>query len=678
MNKLMLRVYPVVVLLLFVLASTSPMASVTPPGPPVSHKVYDAQPLPVVGSLENLRTLLSKAQSPGVYRHRDMGLKSERMVNTTFGAGQAAKSIREPQENAKDFSTTNVQVQGVDEADVVKTDGKYIYQVNNNRVIIAEAYPAKKLKIANILKFDDGNFTPSELYIDETHLVVIGNTYYDSSPPAVPAPTNPEGTLKPEKCPPIFIHNTVKGIIYDIRDKSSIKKLREIELEGDYVSSRKVGSALYLVANKYIDVYRIMDPEPPAPAYRDSAGRDRFVGVDYPDIRYFPGPVEPNYLMIAALNLDKPDKEVQVSTYLGSGEAIYASEKNLYVAVSQYRAATRLLPNGNIKMKRQFTITPMPDYKTAIFQFALDEGQSEYKGRGEVPGTILNQFSMDEDKGFFRIATTQGEIWRNDEYTSKNNVYVLDEGLKITGKIEDIAPGEKIYSVRFMGDRGYMVTFKKVDPLFVLDFKDPQAPKILGTLKIPGYSDYLHPYDENHIIGFGKDTVEMEQEGGGKNLGTMAFYQGMKVAVFDVSDVQHPVEMFKEIIGDRGTDSELLHNHKALLFARDKNLLAFPVTVMEIKNKKAENAGVPEYGEFTFQGAYVYNIDLINGFRLKGRITHIDQASYEKSGYGWYNGVKNVDRILYIDDTLYTLSKGMIKAHDIAGLKEKSSLEIIQ
>lgn len=152
------------------------------------------------------------------------------------------------------------------------------------------------------------------------------------------------------------------------------------------------------------------------------------------------------------------------------------------------------------------------------------------------------------------------------------NVYILDEALKVAGRIEDIAPGERIYSVRFMGDRAYMVTFKQVDPLFAIDLKDPKAPKILGALNIPGYSDYLHPYDGNHIIGFGKDTVEK---------GSMAYYQGMKPAVFDVSDVAHPKEKFKEIIGGRGTESELLHNHKALLFDREKNLLAFPVTVME-------------------------------------------------------------------------------------------------
>jgi len=234
--------------------------------------------------------------------------------------------------------------------------------------------------------------------------------------------------------------------------------------------------------------------------------------------------------------------------------------------------------------------------------------------------------------------------------------------------------------VRFMGDRGYMVTFKKVDPLFVIDLKDPAKPQILGALKIPGYSDYIHPYDENHIIGFGKDTIEVEQKDAqGNPIRTMAFYQGMKIALFDVSDVNHPVEKFKEIIGDRGTDSELLENHKALLFSKERNLMAFPVTVMEIKNKEdAIKGNMPQHGEFSFQGAYVYDIDLQKGFKLKGRITHLSPEDYLKSGKGWYDSQKNLERIMYIGENLYTLSEGMVKANSMSDLKEVNALEIPQ
>jgi inhibitor of cysteine peptidase len=317
-----------------------------------------------------------------------------------------------------------------------------------------------------------------------------------------------------------------------------------------------------------------------------------------------------------------------------------------------------------------------------VYKFLLDQDKVRFIGSGEVPGTVLNQYAMDEYGGYFRIATTSGEAWRNDEQTSKNNVYVLNEAMEITGKLENLAPGERIYSTRFIGNRAYIVTFKQVDPLFVIDLTHPQSPKILGSLKIPGYSNYLHPYDENHIIGFGKDTVEVSNNNSGITGGksTTAFYQGMKIAMFDVTDVSHPIEMFKESIGDRGTDSELLHNPKALLFNKEKGLMAFPVTLMKIdpnsNEKPVINNPSPAYGQFTYQGAYVYHVDLTNGFKLKGTITHLNQEDLAHAGGNWYSSDKSINRIIYINSTLYTLSNVEIKANDMNSLQEIKTLLI--
>jgi len=399
----------------------------------------------------------------------------------------------------------------------------------------------------------------------------------------------------------------------------------------------------------------------------DSVSGSKAIAVDYGDIRYFPESPEPNYLLIGGINLDKPEQAMQVSTYLGAGENVYASTEHLYVAVTNYEDAGTL-----------FNRRPLAS-NTALYKFALNDGTTEYLAKGEVPGRILNQFSMDEHDGYFRVATTTGEVWRSDEHTSRNNLYILDETLSLAGKIEDIAPGEKIYSVRFMGDRGYLVTFKKVDPLFVLDLKNPQEPKILGKLKIPGYSDYLHPYDENHLIGFGKDAVEASWEGKpGSGPNTTAFYQGMKIALFDVRDVSNPIEKFSLVIGDRGTDSELLHNHKALLFSKEKNLLAFPITVSEIPESVKQNPqrDVTRYGDFTFQGAYVYELDLAKGFTLRQKITHLTKEDLLKAGDGWYESGRNVERILYIGDTLYTLSRSLITAHEIGSYDQVGSLAL--
>ena len=640
-----------------------------------------------------------------------------------------------------DYSGTNVQVQGVDEADVVKTDGEYIYQINRQRIVIVKAYPSEKMKVESITSFNEINFNPVEMYIHGDKLVVIGNSYVNYIIPQKDkeekdveekdvrksnslTEKNPVNQVQGKDTiqvkfkeeiqvesvqpkiypPPYYYSETVKAVIYDISDKSSLKKLREVDLEGYYISSRKIGPYLYLIANKYIDYYRIIDKSAAEyqgykaePAYRDTAVKDDFIDVDFKSIRYFPGCVEPNYMIIAGIDIDNIDEQAHISTYLGSGQNIYASLENLFVTITGYRqidikpdaeTSTGSGENGsgsnsgdgsNIKpvvetpaIDEKIAVIRRPqainEENTTIYKFALDKGNVIYRSKGEVPGRVLNQFSMDENGKFFRIATTTGQIWRDDEFTSKNNIYVLDDTLDIKGKIEDIAPGEQIYSVRFMGDRAYMVTFRTVDPLFVIDMKDPEKPEILGALKIPGYSDYLHPYDENHIIGFGKDTVELKGQ---------AYYLGMKIALFDVTDVSNPIQKFTENIGDRGTESEVLRNHKALLFSKEKGLMALPVTVMEVKGKnKFMDNGFPEYGQFAFQGAYIYNIDLVNGFTLKGRITHLLKDDYLRSGTGWYDSDKNIYRILYIKDNLYTLSNSIIMANDLVDLKGRNQVNI--
>jgi uncharacterized secreted protein with C-terminal beta-propeller domain len=243
----------------------------------------------------------------------------------------------------------------------------------------------------------------------------------------------------------------------------------------------------------------------------------------------------------------------------------------------------------------------------------------------------------------------------------------------VAGKLEGLAPGEKIYSARFMGDRAYLVTFKKVDPFFVLDLSDPGNPKVLGALKIPGYSDYLHPYDENHIIGIGKNTMEANPE-----EGNFAWYQGIKIAIFDVSDFAHPREMFKADIGDRGTDSYALNDHKAFLFDRDKNLLVLPVLLAELapEQKASQDTQAFDYGKYTYQGAYVYDISLENGIRLKGRVTHLDDPSVLNGDYGYYDSGDAVKRSLYIGNSLYTVSDAMVKANNLGDLTEEASIHL--
>jgi len=602
----------------------------------------DFTELPVVGSSDKLKQLLKESWQEPLRRYE-----------WKTGAAESSPAVQEAAAApAADYSTTNVQVQGVDEADVVKTDGTHLYQATEDEVRIIRAYPAADMQVTSRLSYRDKRFQPLELYVDEKRLVVIGQAEHDRFryDPAITG---------------YHLQTSVKALIYDLTDKSRPRLERELEMEGQYLSSRKIGAHLYLTANQRIDVYAILEEqgEAPAPVYRDSKQGEGYRAIPFGDIRYFPQAVQPDYLLVGGVNLDHPQERLNVHAYLGAGENLYASPSNLYVAVTHQK------PPSLLKRVNQM-IAPEPvtlPTTTELYRFALNNGRVTFNGKGSVPGRILNQFSLDEYKGHLRIATTSGDMWRMDEHTSKNNVYVLDPQLAIVGKLEGLAPGERIYSARFMGDRAYLVTFRKVDPLFVLDLKQPAAPKVLGALKIPGYSDYLHPYDENHLIGFGKDTVADKET---------AYYQGMKMALFDVTHVSKPIEKFKTIIGDRGTESELLRNHKALLFAREKQLLAFPVTVMEHPHDPPGPPDVSRTGTFSFQGAFIYRLDLQTGFTLRGRITHLTEDDQRHAGDGWYESDKNVSRILYMGDTLYTISKSEVQAHQLTTLRPVKTLSL--
>jgi uncharacterized secreted protein with C-terminal beta-propeller domain len=376
--------------------------------------------------------------------------------------------------------------------------------------------------------------------------------------------------------------------------------------------------------------------------------------------------------MTHVISINIYDDEVnQKSFLLGSSQSMYVSKNNIFLAYTKYNYVYPIpliggSGDGNIE-------------STILHKISINDGDISYVAQGEVPGRVLNQFSMDEHDGFFRVATTVGNVWDQD-VKSSNNVYILDKDLNRISEIEDIAPGEQIYSARFLGGKAYLVTFKKIDPFFTLDLSDPYNPKILGKLKIPGYSDYLHPYDENHIIGIGKDTVEaLDSLKESRNL-DFAWYQGLKIALFDVSDFKNPKEVAKIIIGDRGTDSPALYDHKAFLFDREKELLVIPVNLFEIsdeiKEQYDEDTG-SLYGEFTFQGAFVYRLSLENGFEFKGRITHLDDEDILKSGYYGYWGSSSISRSLYIDDVLYTISNNMIKMNNLETLIEINSIKLM-
>ncbi len=566
--------------------------------------------------------------------------------------------------SSTNYSKTNIQVQGVDEADIIKTDGSYIYAIKdnytNNKLFIIKSYPSEEAEIISEVNFN--NFTPQEMFINQDKLLVFGYSYYDFK-----AEENSEQQAEVRMVKPSLMNSGYTTIkIFDISDKTNIKLLKNIDIEGNYLTSRKINNYVYFIINSYPHFYGIENPDcgDMVPLYRETTTMDEPTIEDMvpiarcTDIGYINPIQAESFITVAAIDMDT--QEINKEVIVGSGQNVYASTNNLYIAQVSW---PRFSAAGGLAEDQ--------DIKTVITKFNLDEGNITFNSTGEVKGYILNQFSMDEHNNHFRIATTTRDFGRmiGKEVESENHVFVLNENLETVGSLEDLAPGESIYSVRFMGDRGYVVTFKKVDPLFVIDLADPTNPSILGKLKIPGYSDYLHPYDETHIIGIGKDTVEAEEEGNTN----FVWYKGIKMAIFDVSDVENPIEMHKEIIGDRGTDSEALHNHKAFLFDKEKNLLVMPILLAEYK-EPPENAW--DYGDYVFQGSYVYNIDLENGFDLKGTVTHYnDNEVFEKSGY-YFHGNYSIKRNLFIEDVLYSFSNNRLQLNNLNSLELIKKIEL--
>ena len=611
------------------------------------------QELPTVGTLENLKTILGKSTdyySKRLMDEYDFSTDSSSMQQSvsTTNSMASADSLSVPNvfesANTEDYSKTNTQVEGVDEADIVKTDGNYIYYISNGKIEIIDVRDSKNMKIVSEIKNDEQIFF-NEVYINNNKLIAIGynsGSYFDvmRSTVDMAAPINQTVTVK----------------IYDITDKTNPKEVRNIELEGSYLSSRMIGDNVYVVSNQNLYYGLSDDSVDFRPMYKDSIMNVAECRIDYKDISYIPDSTSPNYMFIAGFNINN-NEAVNVQTVLGSGQNIYVSENNLYVAVTKYGTTTSAVPTDTpvrlIETTAPDTGTsapampaPVNPNTTEIYKYKLNNARAEYVAMGKVNGEILNQFSMDEYNGDFRIATTIYNWAENNKQT--NNVYILDENLNQTGSLENLAKGEQIYSVRFMGDRGYIVTFKQTDPLFVIDLANPTAPKVLGELKIPGFSQYLQPYDETHLIGFGQDTKQTNY-----GNGEVTVTNGIKISLFDVSDVANPKEVSSIKLGAY-TYSDLSYNHKALLFSKEKNIFAFPIT--GYTNSQSNNAFM------------VYSVDLEKGLVLKGKVVHTSGKQYD------YN--KEIQRGLYIGDTLFTLSPALIKATDLNTMKEISELGI--
>ncbi|MEA3449680.1 MAG: beta-propeller domain-containing protein [Patescibacteria group bacterium] len=686
----------------------------------VTEQLKDQSKIKKFASLEELNEFIENTDigfSTG-YGTREMAIDmafDEAMPMAKTVSSGLANQVVQDSAGPDDFSKTNVQVEGVDEADIIKTDGKNIYALVKNDLYILKAYPAENAKVLSKISFKS---RPNDLYINDNKLIIFGrdnqiNTY--------------DGYKRWKRRSQYTFFK-----IFDISDPQNPAQLRDLDFEGYYTNSRMIGDYVYFITTT--NNYYHIDGEPVLPRLLDdgeeialACASDKTDCV-MPDIYYFDIPYNSyNFTVVSSINLNNINAEIEQEHYLMSHvQNMYMSPQNLYITytkhISEYQLEmevmreliyphlsaskqekivkiesvenyilnkeekqrkiqriieswVKILGDDEIDefqvklesaMKQKYEDISKELEKTIIHKIVINKGKLEYKTNGEVTGHVLNQFSMDENDGYFRIATTKNRTWsryEEERRKSYNNLYVLDSDLKQVGAIEGLAEDERIYSVRFMQGRAYMVTFKQIDPLFVIDLSDPTAPKVLGELKIPGFSNYLHPYDENTLIGLGKDTSETEWGG--------VRQKGLKLSLFDVKDVTNPKELDTYIMGGAGSNSIALNDHKAFLFDKEKNILAIPVSIREDLKERG-------WGELSFSGAVVFTLSRENGFELKGKIDHSDGGQGSESdywrGYNYYDNT--VRRCLYIDDTLYTFSNNYIMMNKISDLEEVKTLKL--
>jgi uncharacterized secreted protein with C-terminal beta-propeller domain len=554
----------------------------------------------------------------------------------------AAPGTTDQGTNVNSYSTTNIQVAGVDEPDIVKTDGKYIYTVSNdfsnwqNRVYIVKADPQDPRVIAKITLDNNTYLAGMFLSQDGNRLVIIGSQYqiyaYDVN--AVPS----EAVIYPYR-------SAVKTFInvYDVSDKAYPILARNLTLGGSYFNSRMIGNYVYIITSE--SAYVLQNGDVPLPTvYLETGATDIAPSnIYYTDKAYYSetGNNYFTYTSFIGLNiLDNEQEPTNMTILMGGASTMYVSVGNIYVTY----------PTWN---------NEQGEY-TSIYRISVAQDKFTFEAKGSVAGYVLNQYSMDEYNGYFRLATT------SQTNSTQNNVFVLNMNLTTVGKLENLAITERIYSARFIGDKAYLVTFRQIDPFFVLDLSNPTDPKVAGELKVPGYSSYLHPYDADHIIGLGIEN------------------NTLKLSLFDVTNINSPTEMAKYIIPGDYTYSEALYDPKAFLFDKAKELLAIPVSIVQYgvitgEPKTINGTNIESGTVFStqayWQGAQVFKLTLTGGFELKGGITHQDNSTIQQ-GYWYGDYSKNVNRALYIENTLYTVSYAKVKLNSLTDLTEIAEINL--
>jgi uncharacterized secreted protein with C-terminal beta-propeller domain len=541
-------------------------------------------------------------------------------------------------EGALDYSETNEQAAGVREADVLKTDGEYIYAINSNNLLIVKADKGEMELVSKIPQpaADEGQVY-FEMYVAGDRLIALRhgyNTVALANAGAVSEENLPDGGLSASCIAyPVGGYITDTSVdIFDISDRQSPAKLHTLSQSGDYNNSRMIGGFLYLITTYYggdLSMIDEGDPRTFVPLYAHDG--EQFTPEES-DIILPPGASWPSYTVIAGIDAAGTGGFVSQKSVYGEAGTVYVSPGAVYLVRSDWQEAKTETQSEFIKY------TSMTE--SVLTKLTLDAGRVEPSAQARVPGSVLNQFSLDEYGGALRLVTTDDRnTWydfenynpmRSDadwgrlpvgESKTTNALYTLDGNLGVLGKVAELAEGERVYSCRFMGDICYFVTFRQTDPLFSVDVSDPAAPKVLGALKIPGFSEYLHPYAEGRLFGLGRDADAVT-----------GIQQGLKLTMFDNSSPADVRELHTLVVGDEYSAAE--QNHKAILIDAEKGLVAFPA-----------------YGKYL-----IYGYDGEKGF------DKIAEVVFDGGDSAWAE-----IRGLFIGETFYVVGPNRINAYAIDG-----------
>jgi len=582
-------------------------------------------------------------------------------------------------EESPEHSETNNQVAGVDEADFVKTDGKHIYILSGDSLRVLKAWPADQTQELSRVTIA-GEARKLFVYGDRALVYsALGTTSY-----------NPYGGYGSGDCTygydcvPTGDGRPTKITVLDISDRTNPMVVRELRLSSSLLAARRIGSAVHTVVTSApvgfssIEYYpeidicsstryavyvaykkllqknvKLINSTPLADLF--PTAQDQVVGSATPGPSpfgtckgFYKASVNGGQQFTSVLSLqidsESPSRAVTIISKPG---IVYASADALYLAVPQQRDDYWGWYQGHGSEQEA----------TTIHRFLLTNNappESKYVASGVVKGRLLNQFALDEHKEHLRLASTTGHVGYSS--SAHNTLTVLKQQgalLNTVGQLDKLAPTEDIRSVRFDGERGYVVTFKKTDPLFVLDLSLPAAPKVLGELKIPGFSTYMQRMDDNHLLTIGYDADDQ---------GSFAWFTGVMLQIFDVTVPTQPKLKFKHVIGTRGSSSEALTNHLAFTYYAPKDLLAIPMTVCE------DSQGGGSYGmDMTFSGLMVFDVTADTGFSLHGKVTHPVSPSATCSNW-WTDASSAVKRSLIIGDFVYSISEQLIKVNALSDL----------